>query len=240
MKFIQHYSSSSGNFYEVVGGGRKPRRLLLECGVRWKLLLKALCFDLSGIDGCLITHEHKDHCKAALQVIEAGIDIYSSEGTIAKMGLTESRRTICVEAYDSCRPSVNFSVIPFGIRHDAIEPFGFLVLDLESSDTLLFAPDNGFIEQKWDIQFTHIAMECSYDPEILRYNVKEGYLPVVVGKRLQNTHTSTEVAKRYLDKFTDLTKCREIHLLHCSEGNLNKEKTRKEFEDRYYCKVIVK
>ena len=240
MKFIQHYSSSSGNLYEVVGGGRIPRRLLLECGVRWKQILKALCFNISRIDGCLVTHEHKDHCKAAEKVIEAGIDIYSSEGTFSKLMLTESRRVICVEAGYNFRPCDVFSVIPFGIRHDAAEPFGFLVRDLDSSDTLLFAPDNGFIEQKWDIQFTHIAMECSYDAEILQYNIKKEYLPLVLGKRLQNTHTSTEVAKRYLDKFTDLTKCREIHLLHCSEGNLDKERTRKEFEDRYFCKVIVK
>jgi len=56
MKFIQHYSGSSGNLYEVVSNNGK--RLLIEAGVVWAKVQKALRYDLKSISGCLLSHEH--------------------------------------------------------------------------------------------------------------------------------------------------------------------------------------
>jgi len=239
MNFIQHYSSSKSNLYEVVGGGAYPRRLLLECGIRWPKIQEALNFDLYGIDACLITHEHQDHCKAVRDVIKAGIDIYSSEGTINSLGLDSERRAIPAEAGHNFRPCDAFSVIPFGINHDAAEPFGYLVADLDSDDILFFAPDSGFIKQRFDVMFSHVAIECSYDVQIVKRNIKDGLIPAMLGKRLLETHADKETTKRYLDKFINLEKCRQIHLLHCSEGNLDKEKTKMEFEKRYFIETVI-
>ena len=56
MHFIQHYSSSRGNLYEVVANNGK--RLLLEAGVRWPLIQQALGYKINNVEACLITHEH--------------------------------------------------------------------------------------------------------------------------------------------------------------------------------------
>lgn len=53
-------SSSKGNCYRVTDG-KTP--LLLECGITFKEMQRAFDFDMS-FAGCLITHEHGDHCKA--------------------------------------------------------------------------------------------------------------------------------------------------------------------------------
>ena len=47
--------------------------------MRWKLILEALEYNLEGIEGCCVTHEDKDHCKAVEYVMSAGIDVYSDK-----------------------------------------------------------------------------------------------------------------------------------------------------------------
>lgn len=54
-------SSSKGNCYRVSNGSTP---LLLECGIRFKEIQQKLNFRLSEIAGCLVSHEHQDHCKA--------------------------------------------------------------------------------------------------------------------------------------------------------------------------------
>jgi len=56
MIFKQHYSSSGGNLYEVVANNGK--RLILDPGVTWAKLQKALNYNLRGVLGALISHEH--------------------------------------------------------------------------------------------------------------------------------------------------------------------------------------
>ncbi|MFR4335674.1 MAG: MBL fold metallo-hydrolase [Lawsonibacter sp.] len=58
LKLIPLASSSHGNAYLVEDG---TTCLLIECGVSWKKLQKLTGFGVSGIAGCLISHEHKDH-----------------------------------------------------------------------------------------------------------------------------------------------------------------------------------
>jgi glyoxylase-like metal-dependent hydrolase (beta-lactamase superfamily II) len=48
-------SCSTGNAYILTAGADK---LMLDCGVSWKRIQKALNFKLSDVVGCLITHEH--------------------------------------------------------------------------------------------------------------------------------------------------------------------------------------
>lgn len=56
MRFESFYSSSTGNLYCVTAANGK--RLLIECGVTWRKLIKALSYDLTNIEACLISHEH--------------------------------------------------------------------------------------------------------------------------------------------------------------------------------------
>ena len=75
MKLRVLASPSKGNSYvfESFTGG-----LLFEAGLPWRELQKGLNFDLSGVAGCLVSHSHKDHSKAVMDVINAGIDCYMS------------------------------------------------------------------------------------------------------------------------------------------------------------------
>lgn len=56
MNFIQHSSGSKGNFYEVIANNGS--RLIIDPGITWIKLQKALKYNLKSISGCLISHEH--------------------------------------------------------------------------------------------------------------------------------------------------------------------------------------
>ena len=76
-------SSSKGNCYLIEAN--KNEKLILDAGVNFKEVQKQLGFELKGIQGVLITHEHMDHLKYATNFALNGIDIYASEGTFQKL-----------------------------------------------------------------------------------------------------------------------------------------------------------
>ena len=240
MTFEQHYSSSRANLYTVTAAN--SRRLLLECGVPWSKLQKALSYDLTNIDGCLLTHEHQDHCKAVHDVTGAGIDVYASEGTFKAIEETLhlDRRAKSVPhgySYDIVVFG-SFHIFPFDIIHDAAEPLGYIVSN--EGEYLLFCPDSGYIKQRFNIKFNIIALECSYDINILQHRVDTQDINETLAKRLLESHAEKQTTMNYLAEYCDLSKCREIHLLHMSADNIDKQATKKEFEQKLFIEVVIK
>jgi len=81
-------SSSKGNCYRISDGSTP---LIIECGISFKNIQIGLNFKTYEIAGCLLTHCHHDHSKAVKDVMKAGIDIYTSRGTIDALGLSGHR-----------------------------------------------------------------------------------------------------------------------------------------------------
>ena len=55
--FVQvNATGSSGNSYILTDD--KGEVLIIECGISYKGLLKALDFNIRGIKGCVVSHEH--------------------------------------------------------------------------------------------------------------------------------------------------------------------------------------
>lgn len=237
MQFKQHYSSSSGNLYEVIASN--GQRLLLEMGVPWKKLQKALNFDLKDIQACFLTHEHKDHSKAVKDVISAGINVYASAGTFTSLGLYDERRTKFIRNKDLIRLK-DFQVFAFSLNHDCIEPLGYIIRAIEENEYLFFAPDTGFITQQFSYKFNIIAIECSYDSNILQARVDTNDINETLAKRLLTSHLEKSETMRYIEQFCDLSHCREIHLLHLSRDNIDKVQAQKEFEEKFMIKTVVK
>lgn len=134
MKLIPLASSSHGNAYLVEDG---TTCLLIECGVSWKKLQKLTGFGVSGIAGCLISHEHKDHAGCYEQLIRSGVPVYASRGTAEALGCEqleplEDREVVTLGSFD---------ILPFPTFHDAAEPMGFLIRSRTDGDKLVFATD---------------------------------------------------------------------------------------------------
>ncbi|WBL16415.1 MBL fold metallo-hydrolase [Sutcliffiella sp. NC1] len=213
-------SSSKGNCYRVTDGYTP---LLLECGINYREIQKGFGFRMSEVAGCLITHEHDDHCKSIKDVLKAGIDVYTSSGTVEALGISHHRikRVKPMEQFELG----TWSVLPFDVQHDVSEPLGFLLANQEG-EKLLFATDTYYIKYKFQ-ELTHILVECNYSLEILNQNILDGSVPSVMKERLLRSHFSLENLKEFL-KANDLSKVQEIWLLHLSDSNSDEALFKKE------------
>ena len=213
-------SGSSGNCYRV-SDGRTP--LLLECGIPYKEIQKNLKFRVSEIAGCLVTHEHQDHCKAVRDLMKAGIDCYMSAGTAEALGISGHRINI-IKARQQFRIGT-WTVLPFDTQHDAAEPLGFLLAN-QDGEKLLYATDTYFIRYRFQ-GLTHIAVECNYSLDILRTNVEAGTVDKALKNRILKSHFSLENVKKFL-LANDLSKVEAIFLLHLSDNNSDSERFKRE------------
>lgn len=216
-------SGSKGNCYRVTDG-RTP--LLLECGIRYKDIQRVLNFKVSGIAGCLITHEHKDHCKAIKDIMKAGIDCYMSQGTAEALGVSGHRSHII-------KPKKQFRIgtwmiLPFETEHDAAEPLGFLLAN-QLGGKLLYVTDSYYCRYRFK-GLTHIMVECNYSADILTENVGAGLVPKELKSRILKSHFSLENVKEFL-KANDISRIREIWLIHLSDGNSNAERFKREIQE---------
>ncbi len=215
-------SGSSGNCYWV-SDGTQP--LLLECGIRYKEIQEGINFRVSDLAGCLITHEHGDHCKAVKKLMAAGVNVYTSQGTIEALDVS-GHRIIPVKEKQLYRVD-NWFVKPFKTEHDAVQPLGYLIQN-RIGDRLLFATDTFYVRYLFP-GLTHIMIECNYALDILKENVKYGRVLEVQKNRVLKSHFSLKNVKEFL-KANDLSRVREIWLLHLSDDNSDAGRFKKEIQ----------
>lgn len=216
-------SSSAGNAYHITDGYTD---LLLEAGIRYKDIQRALNFQTTKIAGCLISHEHGDHCKAVADIVKAGIDVYASQGTLDALGLS-SHRAKRIRAKQQLRIGT-WTILPFDVQHDVAEPLGFLLAN-QAGEKLVFITDSYYCRYKFP-GLTHIMLECNYSMQILDQNIESGRVPAIMKKRLLRSHFSLENAKDFL-LANDLSKVQEVWLLHLSDNNSDEGLFKREIQE---------
>lgn len=220
-------SGSAGNCYLLE---TEKEILILECGIRYKDILKGLNFDLSKVVGCLVSHEHKDHCKVVDEIMNASIDVYMSGGT--KEGIdfkSSATHRINIVKHGKRYKIGGFDVVPFNVEHDVSEPLGFLLQHKELG-RILFATDTYYLRNTF-INVDHILIECNYSEDIL-----EEIPPYRA--RVLKSHMSLETLKETL-KTWELSRTKDITLIHISEGNGEPKRFRKEIEELTGIKTYV-
>ena len=208
-------SSSKGNCYRLLSWGRS---ILLECGLPWKEIRRGLNFQTTALDGCLITHHHKDHARSAADVMRAGVDLYATGAAFEAMAIPGGphhrfkpliyRHTVTVGEW--------WRVMAFEAHHDAPGTAGFWIED-KDGDKLVFLTDSAF--SYYTFPGTGVYMvEANFSEKILQRNVDDGLIDAYLARRVTENHMSIE---RVVVMFTeaDLSQCRHIHLLHGSDGN---------------------
>lgn len=235
MRFIPLASSSKGNAYLLESVGVAP--LLLEAGLpiaRLRDLLREHGVMLSDLAGCLVSHEHQDHAKAVKDLLKAGVDCWMSVGTAMAQGEWTIHHRLQIVSEKSFRVD-QWIIQPFDLEHDAAESKGFLIA--YGDDRCLFIPDTQLIENRFKSP-TIIAIETNYCEEILHENIVKGYIPSVVGRRTRRNHASLNTVKEFL-LANDLSKCREVWLLHLSDGNSDEKRMKDEIEQEIGIPVYI-
>ncbi len=216
-------SSSKGNCYHITDGSTP---LLLEAGIAFKEMRKALNFNTSNLAGCLVTHEHGDHTKGIKDILKAGINTYMSAGTKEALDI-EHHRIKLIDQKKRFQIGT-WMILPFDVEHDVNEPTGYLLVNSEG-EKLLFATDTFYIKYKFT-GLTHLLLECNYSLDILNENIASGRVHKGMKKRLIRSHFSLENVKEFL-KANDLSKVQEIHLLHLSDSNSDEVLFKKEIQE---------
>lgn len=215
MKLKVLESGSSGNCYLLEN---TSECLVLEAGINFKEVLKALEFNVSKISGCIVTHEHKDHSKYINDFIKNGIKVYMSKGTAEALKLKS--HYINIVKHNCGFKLGDFKIIPFNVKHDAEEPIGFYINHRETGN-ILFATDTYYIPNKFS-DINNIMIECNYDKDILRENVVKGIIPRELENRITESHMEIETCVECL-KANDTRQVNNVVLIHLSNDNSNEE-----------------
>lgn len=221
-------SGSKGNCYRIDDGSTP---LLLECGIPFREIQQKLGFTVSELAGCLVTHEHLDHCKAAIDITRAGIDTYMSAGTAWALAEKTTRsfaghRVKIVRAKEQFKIGT-WTILPFETQHDAAEPLGFLLAN--GREKILFATDTYYVKYRFQ-GLTHLMIECNYVLDILEANIANGSVPVAMKRRILRSHMSLESLKGFLTA-NDLSQVQEIWLLHLSDNNGDARRFKREIQE---------
>ena len=117
-------TGSHGNVYLLQDG---DEILILDAGLPIRRIIDAID-NPENVVGCLVTHEHGDHSKAAYDLAKRGIKVYASAGTWAAIQGDKPRLWSQCYAYKNWSVGLGrYQVFPFPTEHDAAEPMGFVI-----------------------------------------------------------------------------------------------------------------
>lgn len=210
-------TGSTGNAYRVSDG---DTAVLLDAGISFRELHRALGYRLSEISGALITHAHKDHSRACADLLFRGLDVYTSAGTAGACGLGG----VHLHTVKSLTPFNvgSLRVVPFDIAHDAPEPLGFLITSDVTGERLLYFTDTFYMKYRFP-GVTHLLGECNHDEKGIENAVRVGYVPAQLATRLVRSHMSLDTFLEFLRKM-DRSRLKQIYLLHMSANNSDEER----------------
>lgn len=211
-------TGSKGNCYLLEG---ETSALIIECGMPFLEVKKALDFKLEKIAGCLVSHIHGDHFKFNREYINAGIDVFM-ELKYCEEAYQRSHR-IRIFTNKKTFTAGEFTVHPFDVEHD-VPTSGFLINHPECGN-VLFLTDTVFCRYNFP-DLNQVIIEANYSDSILN-NKPEGIK--FVRDRVINSHMELGQCIRTL-RANNLTGVNNIVLIHLSDSNSHEEIFKAEVE----------
>lgn len=217
-------SNSLGNAYILEN---EHEALLIECGVQFDKIKQALNFNYRKVVGCIVTHEHKDHCKSVKEVMAAGINVYSTFGSLNAMGVSIAHRANAIIPGQSFLLG-EYKILPFSVKHDCADPVGYLINHAECGN-VLFLTDSYYCEYTFK-GLNNIIIEANYCQTILDKRLNDGANPLFLRDRVITSHMSLDTCKQTLQA-NDLSQVNNIVLIHLSDGNSDAGRFKKEVQE---------
>ena len=196
--------------------------------------------DFTKICGCLITHAHGDHSKAARDISKRGIPLFATPGTFGAIychGTELLNKPVKI--------TEGLYVLQFPVEHDIEGACGFVIKTAKetvifindhkkwSTDLSIFKPDYVFIECNYDHKMVYAQMhELERKINTPGFSDKEKLLfqqALNQHTRNLNSHCSLLGTIKGLSKMNlKNTKC--IFLMHLSDRHANEYKMKNEVE----------
>ena len=177
MRFCVLASSSQGNATYVEGGGV---RLLIDAGISCRALEQSLAkreVPVEGLDGILVTHEHRDHIAGLYRfATKHRVPVFANEGTAAVIERLGRQDRLPIPEWAIFESRVPFTlgelvVQPVRISHDTAEPVAYTLACEEGK--FGYFTDLGFPSQEVASAIqgcSALVLESNHDVEMLRYS----------------------------------------------------------------------
>lgn len=207
-KFEVIQTGSDGNCYLLTF---ENEVLIIECGINFTKIKKALDFDLSKVAGVLISHEHGDHSHSFKDVLKFGKKIFCTPGTASALKISRFQK---VKYLQPAQIGL-FKVTPFQVFHDAKEPCGFLIEF--GSKRMAFITDTCDLKTRLK-NINYWIIEANYSTEVLQKSKIDPSLK----SRVERSHMSIDRCKVILEAH-NAKESELVLLIHLSEKNACKE-----------------
>ena len=224
-------SGSKGNCYVLQN---EEEALIIEAGTPFDEKAKqALGWNTAKIKAVIISHAHNDHAGYSKQYTDAGIRVMALQDTIVRQGLDNMFAT----PYEPGKGFKvgGFKVLPFPLVHYNTDGTrcpncGFLITHDETGRIVFFTDCQAFsrqVQTEDGLQYipydfpnvSHWMIEANYDDYILHRSKIEDFVKNRIRKSHMSLNNTIKVAKR-----VDLSRTREILLIHLSDGNSDDRK----------------
>lgn len=233
MKLKVINSNSKGNCYVLQDNTGEI--LLIECGVAIDKIKQAVNFNLNDIAGCILSHEHLDHCKSAKDLSKYGVRIYTSDGTKNALRFADKKPIVSVVAMKKYKIG-NYTVMPFDVKHDCAEPFGYLIQHPEMGLTL-FMTDTYYCEYSFT-GLNNIIIEANYCEDIIDKKLSAFKTTGFVRDRVLQSHMSIQTCIKTLQSY-NLKHVNNIVIIHLSDSNSSEFEFRERVRSATGCIVHI-
>lgn len=204
-------SGSSGNCYILENDSEV---LIIEAGIPFMVVKKALDFNISKIVGVVVSHSHGDHAKYAGEYEKAGIPVFRPY-----------REEI------ACPLAIKyggFRIKGFRLVHD-VPCYGFYISHAEMG-ILVYASDTEYIKYRFR-NLNHILVECNYSKDLIPEDAVNRSHVMLGHMELQTVLEFLQVNRN-----PDL---QNVVLLHMSSDNADPMEFVKEAERVVQCPVYA-
>lgn len=192
-------SGSTGNCYLLNIDGNT---IILDAGCSWNKLIANQ--NLNDVLFAYISHNHRDHSLNWEKLYLRGLNLLKG---------TTNKEIVKNEINAKNKGKLKVYRIP--IEHGEEENCALIVQS--ENECVLYATDFNLCEYDLStFKFTHILVECNFLEDKVA-----GHEDVKTLRQI-NTHMGLEGLKIFLDSL-DLSKCKEIDLIHLSQQYGNKE-----------------
>lgn len=206
LAFQSYASSSKGNLNTLSDG---ETHIMLDCGLPWKQIQKALSFKTSEFSAICLSHSHSDHSKGIADAVKTGQDIYLLPETREALGLS-GHRIHEIEIFRQFRIGT-FQVKAFPLKHD-VPNCGFLFAN-SKGERAAYITDTPYSPFRFPL-LQIIVIECNYSLDLLKANTSSSSLR----RSIIRNHFALETLVDFL-KAINLSQVKEIWLLHMSDNN---------------------
>lgn len=219
MKLTCLGSGSAGNCYLL---HNDTECLVIEAGISFREVKKAIDFDTSKIVGVVVSHEHKDHAGYINDYLKDGIPVlrpwYMDE----------------LDSY-SYPPTASYCYLPFAIKSFALEHdvpcYGFLVQHDEIG-RLLFITDTEYVKYRFK-NVEHILIECNYSKDLI-----EDMYNKILQNRIKLTHMELDTCKDFVRENNN-PDLKTVCLLHLSDHTSDEKVFKEEIQSIVDCPVYI-